>query len=56
MNVYFGHYIWDMITKNAHICEEKIVLTIFAKKSFFFRANLFFEGIFFGEITKKSEK
>ena len=33
-----------------------MILTIFVKKLFFFRAKFFFDGDFFVEITKKSEK
>jgi hypothetical protein len=36
--------------------KEKIVLTIFVKKLFFFRAKKKFNGNFFVEITKRSEK
>ena len=36
--------------------RKKVVLTIFVKKSFFFRAKKKIDGNFFVEITKKSEK
>ena len=51
---YCTDYIFE--TKNANICEKNMFLTIFVKKSFFFGAKKNFDGNFFIEITKKSEK
>jgi hypothetical protein len=39
--------------KNANICVKNMFLTIFVKKSFFFRVKKKFEGNFLVEITKK---
>ncbi len=42
--------------KNANTCEKNMFLTIFVKKSSFFRWKKNFDGDFFTEKTKNSEK
>jgi hypothetical protein len=56
--IFFKAYYTDynFETKNVNIYEKKMILTIFVKKSFFFRAKKCFDGNFLVEITKKIEK
>ena len=52
----FSKHVDYIIEKNANICEKTMFLTIFVKKSFFFRSENIFDRVFFVEVFKKNEK
>ena len=57
LNKHFSkHTDYIIETKHANIYKKKLLLTIFVKKSFFFRLKKNFDGVFFVEVTKKNEK
>ena len=47
------HSWWLACSQMSTICEKKMFLTIFVKKSFFFRVNFFLTAIFLQKLQKK---